>query len=219
MLNVLELRQWMIGAASVFFLVALYYEVAKSLLDRIRRKMLSVGAVVFIIGSVFATISAQKNACPEGGLNGVAEDEIAELLIPSRMEDSALSRNVYGAEDDYEDRAVWSLTNGILFDSFALTATSRVFGIGWTLVGIGTGAIDERYHVWKGDENREYGFNKRGAVRPFEPGYVVADPSTVGSGHMGILDFDGQAISAGANCVNRIMDGCGSDLILRKYRR
>ena len=52
-----------------------------------------------------------------------------------------------------------------------------------------------------------------------EPGYVVADPSTVGSGHMGILDFDGQAISAGANCVNRIMDGCGSDLILRKYRR
>lgn len=116
----------------MFFLVALYYEVAKSLPDRIRRKMLSVGAVVFIIGSVFATISAQKSACPEGGLNGVAEDEIAELLIPSRMEDSALSRNVYGAEDDYEDRAVWSLTNGISFDSFALTATSRVFGIGWT---------------------------------------------------------------------------------------
>ena len=52
-----------------------------------------------------------------------------------------------------------------------------------------------------------------------EPGYIVADPYDEGSGHMGILDFDGQAISAGVDCVNRIMDGCVDGLVLRDYRR
>ena len=36
-----------------------------------------------------------------------------------------------------------------------------------------------------------------------QPGYVVGSPSAFGSGHCGIVDFDGNAIAAGANNVNR----------------
>ncbi len=36
-----------------------------------------------------------------------------------------------------------------------------------------------------------------------QPGYVTGHPSSVGSGHVGIVDFDGAAIAAGAETVNR----------------
>ncbi len=133
MIDFVELRQWILGTALLFFAYALYYEYAKSQTDRIRRKLLSVGAVVFIIGSVFATISAQKSGCPGGEPNDDGTGGIAGLLIPSRMvNDAALLRNMSDAESDSEEGAALSLTNRISFDSFAITSTSRVFGIGWS---------------------------------------------------------------------------------------
>ena len=36
-----------------------------------------------------------------------------------------------------------------------------------------------------------------------QPGYVVGHPASPGSGHVGIVDFDGEAIAAGAEIVNR----------------
>ena len=124
-----DLRQWIIGTALLFFAGAL---VVKSLPDRIRRKLLSVGAVVFIIGSVFATISAQKSGCPDDDSNDGDMGGIAELLVPLCVTDSASLRSTNDAEDDLEESDVWCLTNRISFDSFAMTTTSRVFGIGWS---------------------------------------------------------------------------------------
>lgn len=107
--------------------------IVNALPERIRRKLLSVGAVVFIIGSVFATISAQKSGCPGGEPNDDGTGEIAGLLIPSRMvNDAALLRNMSDAESDSEEGAALCLTNRISFDSFSITSTSRVFGIGWS---------------------------------------------------------------------------------------
>ena len=124
-----DLRQWIIGTALLFFAGAL---VVKSLPDRIRRKLLSVGAVVFIIGSVFATISAQKSECPDDDSNDGDMGGTAELLIPSCVTDSASLRSTNDMEDDPDGGDVWCLTNRISFDSFAMTTTSRVFGIGWS---------------------------------------------------------------------------------------
>ena len=129
MIDVIDLRQWIIGTALLFFVGAL---VVKSLPDRIRRKLLSVGAVVFIIGSVFATISAQKSGCPDDDSNDGDIGEIAELLIPSCVTDPASLRSTNDTEDDLEGGDVWCLTNRVSFDSFAMTTTSRVFGIGWS---------------------------------------------------------------------------------------
>ena len=36
-----------------------------------------------------------------------------------------------------------------------------------------------------------------------QPGYVVGPPASIGSGHCGIIDFDGSAIAAGRHSVNR----------------
>ena len=36
-----------------------------------------------------------------------------------------------------------------------------------------------------------------------QPGYVVGHPASIGSGHCGIIDFDGSAIAAGRHFVNR----------------
>ena len=36
-----------------------------------------------------------------------------------------------------------------------------------------------------------------------QPGYVVGHPALSGSGHVGIVDFDGEAIAAGVAIVNR----------------
>ena len=39
-----------------------------------------------------------------------------------------------------------------------------------------------------------------------EPGYVVGHPASVGSGHVGIVDFDGEGVAAGRTEVNRRCD-------------
>ena len=36
-----------------------------------------------------------------------------------------------------------------------------------------------------------------------QPGFIVAHPAALGSGHCGIMDFDGHAIAAGKGNVNR----------------
>ena len=43
------------------------------------------------------------------------------------------------------------------------------------------------------------------AVRP-EPGWVVGHPAAVGSGHVGIVDFDGEGIAAGEVRVSRLYE-------------
>ena len=50
-----------------------------------------------------------------------------------------------------------------------------------------------------------------------EPGLIVAHPAAVGSGHVGIVDYDGEGIAAGERTVNRrytnFLDGsCGYNL-------
>ena len=51
-----------------------------------------------------------------------------------------------------------------------------------------------------------------------QPGYISSDPAPAGMpGHVGIVDFDGQGISAGMNNVNRFFKACGSHATLRKY--
>ena len=51
-----------------------------------------------------------------------------------------------------------------------------------------------------------------------QPGYISSDPAPPGMpGHVGIVDFDGQGISAGMNNVNRFFKACGSHATLRKY--
>ena len=42
-----------------------------------------------------------------------------------------------------------------------------------------------------------------GTMPYVQPGYVVGHPASYGSGHVGILDFDGEAIAAGRYIVNR----------------
>lgn len=39
-----------------------------------------------------------------------------------------------------------------------------------------------------------------------QPGYVIGHPNSAGSGHVGIVDFDGAAIAAGTETVNRKYD-------------
>ena len=36
-----------------------------------------------------------------------------------------------------------------------------------------------------------------------QPGYVAGHPATMGSGHCGVVDFDGWVVAAGEHCVNR----------------
>ena len=42
-----------------------------------------------------------------------------------------------------------------------------------------------------------------GSALYVQPGYVVGHPASLGSGHVGIVDFDGGAIAAGGEIVNR----------------
>lgn len=49
-----------------------------------------------------------------------------------------------------------------------------------------------------------------------EPGFIAADPDPEASGHMGILDFDGFGISAGAANVNRYFDTRTANVVLRR---
>ncbi len=51
-----------------------------------------------------------------------------------------------------------------------------------------------------------------------QPGYVTAVHGT-GNGHCGIVDFDGQGISAGQLNVNRNMSSCVNGMTMRKYER
>jgi hypothetical protein len=51
-----------------------------------------------------------------------------------------------------------------------------------------------------------------------QPGFVTASHGTE-NGHCGIVDFDGQGISAGMQNVNRNMWGCGNGMTVRKHER
>ena len=51
-----------------------------------------------------------------------------------------------------------------------------------------------------------------------QPGYISSDPAPDGApGHVGIVDFDGEGISAGQKNVNRNFSACDQDTVLRKY--
>ena len=51
-----------------------------------------------------------------------------------------------------------------------------------------------------------------------QPGWVVVHPSVSGSGHIGIVDFDGAGIAAGTFIVNRAYDGfIKAGCVYRKY--
>lgn len=49
-------------------------------------------------------------------------------------------------------------------------------------------------------------FPQMAFIRWPEPGYVVGHPASVGSGHVGIVDFDGEGVAAGRTEVNRRCD-------------
>ena len=107
-------------------------EIVKAVFPKKFRKYTFQGLMVFIIGSVFSTISAQKSGCPDDDSNDGDMGGIAGLLIPSCVTDSASLRSMNDTEDNPEGSDVWCLTNRVSFDSFAMTTTSRVFGIGWS---------------------------------------------------------------------------------------
>ncbi len=50
-----------------------------------------------------------------------------------------------------------------------------------------------------------------------QPGYVSSEPANSGSGHLGIVDFDGKGISAGKDNVNRYFNACTTTTRLRKF--
>ena len=44
-------------------------------------------------------------------------------------------------------------------------------------------------------------------VNPYpQPGFIVAHPSSIGSGHVGIVDYNGRGVAAGQNEVNKMSD-------------
>ena len=55
---------------------------------------------------------------------------------------------------------------------------------------------------WAGDSAIE-NWVRIGDNEDIQPGFVVGHPAAVGSGHCGIVDFDGEGIAAGRYIVNR----------------
>lgn len=108
-------------------------------------------------------------------------------------------------------------SSGMTSNEFSLVLAGLVVPIQHVTGIIDTNTYPPVANEWANGNVPIQGWSYIGSAVWPEPGLIVAHPSATGSGHVGIVDYDGEGVAAGERTVNRryknFLDGsCGYNL-------